>query len=575
MSFRFTFQCIILIFGVYAGIACAGGKPVNRIEQVPVHIKDPADQIALLLNITDKLKYVDPDQSLAFAKRALELARRGDFPELKLRALIEIGNLEAFKTQLPAALNMALQAKELATRLDNKKFLAEACLITGMIKIFQGDYSDSYESYFTALRLFEGIADASGTVKAMNGIGNICYYQRNFDKAFIYYTKALKIAREHNDTIQIANVQNNLGLVHAERNQVQNAIACFDEAIAIHIRLGLKSRLATNYINLSTAYLQLRAYDKFMTNYQKAVEIYTAAGSQHNLAMCYLMFHDYFKQIHDPENQRKYAFLAYSDGMTYKLKDIVSEAAEALHQFYLENHRIDSAYKYAMIQHAEQDSIDNEHSSAKLTLLEMEYNDNKRLKEDKIRQQRRDFITIIMIILGISGLVTITLFLSRQIVKTKNIRLEKMHLSDEVDFKNKELTINVMNLIKKNELILDISNQLVKLELTAADPAIKREILQLINSLQRHSSEDIWEEFETRFRQVHNSFYERLLARFPDLSPNELKLCALLRLNLSTKEICELSGQRPSSLDVARYRLRKKLGISNSQVNLVTFLSQV
>jgi DNA-binding CsgD family transcriptional regulator len=153
--------------------------------------------------------------------------------------------------------------------------------------------------------------------------------------------------------------------------------------------------------------------------------------------------------------------------------------------------------------------------------------------------------------------------------------LKKQRLSDVVEFKDKELTLNVMNLIKKNEIFVDLSNRLIQMEQKTTDPAMKQEIIQLINSLQRNSSQEMWEEFEVRFRQVHNSYYEKLLVRFPELSPSELKLCALLRLNLSTKEICELSGQRPSTLDVARYRLRKKLGLSNSQVNLVTFLSQV
>jgi DNA-binding CsgD family transcriptional regulator len=63
--------------------------------------------------------------------------------------------------------------------------------------------------------------------------------------------------------------------------------------------------------------------------------------------------------------------------------------------------------------------------------------------------------------------------------------------------------------------------------------------------------------------------------KYPDLTQSELKLCAFLRLNMSTKEISELTGQRILTIDHARYRLRKKLGISNSEINLVTFLSQI
>jgi tetratricopeptide (TPR) repeat protein len=444
-----------------------------------------------------------------------------------------------------------------------------------MIKIFQADYGDSYEAYFEALRYFEQCNSQEGIVVALNGIGNICYYQRNFTKADIYYSQALKKAREIRDTFQIANVLNNVGLVLVERSQVEKAIGCYQEAIGIHKSLGLKLRLATNYINLSIAYLTMNRFDDFNSNYSMAFEIYASLGSRQNQAMCYLMYYDYCKQINDSENQLKYAMMAYGDGVKYNLRSVVSQAAEVLHEFYLSAGKIDSAYKYAMIWNAEKDSIDNEQATARLTLLEMEYTYDKQQKEANIKQQRKDFITIILIILGTSALITTILFLSRQIVKTKNIRLEKQRLSDVVEFKDKELTLNVMNLIKKNEIFVDLSNRLIQMEQKTTDPAMKQEIIQLINSLQRNSSQEMWEEFEVRFRQVHNSYYEKLLVRFPELSPSELKLCALLRLNLSTKEICELSGQRPSTLDVARYRLRKKLGLSNSQVNLVTFLSQV
>ena len=160
-------------------------------------------------------------------------------------------------------------------------------------------------------------------------------------------------------------------------------------------------------------------------------------------------------------------------------------------------------------------------------------------------------------------------------MKTKNIRLEKQRLSDEVEFKNKELAINVMNLLKKNEFLVEHTNRLIEIQQKAAEPDIKSDILQLIKGLQRGSGDEIWDEFEVRFRQVHSGFYDRLLLKFPDLSSNELKLCALLKLNLSTKEICELTGQRPASLDVARSRLRKKLGMISSQTNLVSFLAQI
>jgi hypothetical protein len=207
--------------------------------------------------------------------------------------------------------------------------------------------------------------------------------------------------------------------------------------------------------------------------------------------------------------------------------------------------------------------------------LELQNQFDNSIKEEKLKQQKKDFYITIMAILIIAGLIISFLFLSRQIVKTKNIRLEKQNLAIDLEFKNKELAINVMNLLRKNEFLVDHTNKLIEIQKMATEDNIKSGMLKLISSLQRDSGEKTWDEFEMRFKQVHSGFYERLLKTFPELTSNELKLCALLRLNLSTKEICELTGQQHASLDVARSRLRKRLGITSSQTNLVTFLTQV
>ena len=97
---------------------------------------------------------------------------------------------------------------------------------------------------------------------------------------------------------------------------------------------------------------------------------------------------------------------------------------------------------------------------------------------------------------------------------------------------------------------------------------MQNQVLQkLPNSLEQ--------EFEIRFQQVHNSFYDKLNALSPDLSTNERRLCAFLKLSMSTKEISSITGQSPRSIDVARTRLRKKLNLTNNDSSLSDFLSSL
>jgi DNA-binding CsgD family transcriptional regulator len=130
-----------------------------------------------------------------------------------------------------------------------------------------------------------------------------------------------------------------------------------------------------------------------------------------------------------------------------------------------------------------------------------------------------------------------------------------------------------MYLTRMNEMVLIIAEKLKKLDLI--DRSENAKVVQsIVGELERTTNPDNWKEFEVRFQQVHTDFYRKLGEQYPDLTPNELKLCAFLRLNMSTKDISSITYQSQNSIMVARSRLRQKLGIAKDE-NLVTFLAQL
>lgn len=155
----------------------------------------------------------------------------------------------------------------------------------------------------------------------------------------------------------------------------------------------------------------------------------------------------------------------------------------------------------------------------------------------------------------------------------RHLNLEKAKLKEELEFKNRELTTNVMYLLRKNELITNISGKLVRSKLDFKQEN-QKVIQEIINELKSSQDSDSWEAFEVHFTQVHTDFYKRLNEQFPNLSANERKLCAFLRLNMSTKDIAAITYQSVNSLTVARSRLRKKLNIEGEDIHMVNFLMQ-
>ena len=575
MPNRLLFLLLILVLAPIYKVSAQGIKDrEDSIQNVIRNTHDSRKQAEILLTETKQQKNSYSDLSLNLAKQAYSISVKEKFSDLTIDALLQISYILVTKTELTQSMGFTMKAKELAQSSNDKHALAEVSFLVGLNHSFWGDYQISYDNFFTALRLFEEVNDPNGMAKTLNGIGSVCYHQKNFAKASYYYSAALKKARDKKDVLNIANVLNNMGLVFIEQKNNNAAINAFNEAIEINKKEGQLIRLATNYINLGMVQKTLRLYDAFRENYMRATKIFSDIGNTNNLAFCYLIMSDFYDVKGMPDSAVYFAKKSFEEGVRNKLKDVILESSATLHVLYKASKNTDSAYRYAILEYQVKDSLNDEKSFSKLSQVEMEYKYEKKMKDEKIREQRKNYLIIIILILALSALTTTFFYLSRQRVKVKNISLEKDKLTKEVEYKNKELTVNVMNLIKKNEFIVDLSEKLIVTGEQTTDEKTKTDLLRIVGMLQRTPQDDIWEEFETRFKQVYSAFYEKLSFQFPDLSPNDLKICALLRLNLSTKEICELSGQRPASVDQARYRLRKKLGLSNSDVNLVTFLSQ-
>lgn len=100
------------------------------------------------------------------------------------------------------------------------------------------------------------------------------------------------------------------------------------------------------------------------------------------------------------------------------------------------------------------------------------------------------------------------------------------------------------------------------------------QLQETIHQLKTDSDENFWNEFSLRFSEVRPGFFMALQKKFPDITPSEKKLSALLHLNLNTKEIAAITYQSPDSVKVARSRLRKKLGLKPGQ-NLIGFLTTI
>ncbi|HEV8283042.1 MAG TPA: triple tyrosine motif-containing protein [Chitinophagaceae bacterium] len=155
----------------------------------------------------------------------------------------------------------------------------------------------------------------------------------------------------------------------------------------------------------------------------------------------------------------------------------------------------------------------------------------------------------------------------KEIIKLKNENLEA-----EIQYKNTELASNAMHLLQKGELLTKIKDELIKLRKNNGNERLTEEFRKIVRILgDEEKMDEEWEQFAQHFDKVHTDFLLDLKKNYPALSPNELKLCAYLRMNLSTKEIAQLMNISVRGVEISRYRLRKKLQLQKSD-NLFEFL---
>lgn len=168
-------------------------------------------------------------------------------------------------------------------------------------------------------------------------------------------------------------------------------------------------------------------------------------------------------------------------------------------------------------------------------------------------------------------------FSEKELLLRIETHLELKHTRDALErellFKQKVMTENALYIRRRTELGNSVIDDLKRINRKTRNE-FSETILDAISKLRNLIKGQEWKEFELRFEEEHEKFREKITGMHPDLTPNEIKLCTFLRLNMASKEISELTGQSVRALETARSRMRKKLGLDRSD-NLIQYLHEI
>jgi DNA-binding CsgD family transcriptional regulator len=150
--------------------------------------------------------------------------------------------------------------------------------------------------------------------------------------------------------------------------------------------------------------------------------------------------------------------------------------------------------------------------------------------------------------------------------------LQKEKHKIDIEYKNKELITTTMHVVNKNKVLDDIK-KIIKKEMEA-ESFSKANLQKIINEINFNINLDKdWNDFKMHFEVVNTNFFDRLQKQYPKLTQNDLKLCAYMRMNLSSKEIAQIMNITLSAINKSRNRLRKKMNL-DSNINLTQYMAE-
>jgi len=513
----------------------------------------------------------------------------------KVKILSSLSNSFAI-TDLKKSFDFANQAIKIAKSSGLQDELLAAYKVFGKICFEKGLMEEAVKYFELCLEMINKKGDKLQMAMANNNIASTWLAVKKYENAKIYYYRSLQLlkdyAQDKGDSLlhpYVLNIYNNLGVLYMQNKNNQDATTNFD--------LGIKMAENTvEYPNTRVALLQnkgdlLIVESKFAAAsilIQQSIVLCEQLQFGFGLATSYVLK----GRILEQQGDKMAALENYKKGYTYatvsESNELIYKTSDKLQSFYKEIGKTDSAFKYLTV------SIESDRTMKKQEAREaLEKNENKKIfaswqKEVEGKQKSSNFIYLLIIATIIFTLIVISIFYFQKQKVNKLLNLEKIEnelsiqrleldkklLQASLEQKEKQLTNDILYQIKNNEMIEDVVKKL--LTQTTRNASMNKEIIQeSIRNLRNTKENNVWEEFELRFKNVHEEFYNNLQQRYPDLTAHERRLCAFLRLNMTSKEISAITAQNPKSIDVARARLRKKIGITNEDIGLVEFLSNI
>lgn len=452
----------------------------------------------------------------------------------------------------------------------------------------------AYDGYWEALSLADQLDHSGARAQVFTGLGWLySLYKRDSD-AIKYFTQSIQInkirIKEMNINKQILLPDYYAMAILFRKEEAYSTAKLYLDSCRLVQNLSERQENSNAFISAERGYLLCEE-----GQYQKALDILLPLESYFELTRhdYFVIYHSFlgktYRRMSNFKLAEKYFQSAIEAGELHKSHlDMIPEIYEDFSQLLVQKGNMKGAYEMLLKAKNLNESQFGSRSDNNRFILEIKdefriekEQQEKIIQDEKLaRLEQEDEIWYLqsLILYGTIIFLIIVIFLvyryfrtrykaEKRILKEKQ-RLELLKTREVLEIKNKELTASALQVIQRDEVLTDLKNQINEQK----DNPDTKKLTKLAKSIDISSSNN-WKEFETRFVAVNKSFYKKLNDKFPGLSQGDQKICALIKLNFSSKDMAKLLGISIESVHTTRYRLRKKLKLDRSD-NLEDFIGK-
>ncbi len=423
---------------------------------------------------------------------------------------------------------------------EEKDGYMTAELLPCMSYIFSllGDSAASIKILEESLLFFESTNDNDNCALVLNAMGDVCLGLNDSERALHYYSEACRLVIGTGHKIGEAVATSNMATAQLQLGNIDEFMRLNGIARETFEQLNMPLYIGYILYESGRSDMNMRDYVQALRHMSEALGLYKEANSPREIATCLSGIAE--AHLHRNDLDKSLAILAEALPIAEQVGD--KKLVGAIYELHSLAYERKGELKLALHYYKRSVQIDKEVQSYEA--IQGVANWDMRIKIERAEKEREIY------------------------------RLKSAQLEAEMEHKKKELIAMALHLTQKNEFVASLRRQIGAFGKSASHckTELVKEIIPKIN--ENLNADGEWDIFERQFHQVHPDFIAILSRHYPALSPTELKVCALMKTNLTTKQIASILCTSLRTVEGHRQYIRRKLGLSRTD-NLYTHLASI